>query len=153
MIEDNAYGVDSDYAGIYTTQALLPQTLIQGAEFSIQSTTRLRYDGVATITVDITWNMVGVISAISSPITLNMTLNKNGTIISDYDVYVTAIPDSVNFSVTVTGVSLATNDYLEIQIPEEDIVTFTLNKGKILFGYASPNPPTYDTYEDKFIYK
>ena len=153
MLEDNAYGVDSDYAGIYTTQALLPQTLIQGAEFSIQSTTRLRYDGVATITVDITWNMIGVISAIASPFTLNMTLNKNGTIISDYDVYVTAIPDNVNFSVTVTGVTLATNDYLEIQIPEEDIDTFTLNKGKILFGYASPNPPTYDSYEDKFIYK
>jgi len=153
MLADNAYNVDSDYAGIYTTQALLPQTLIQGSEFSIQSTTRLRYDGVATITVDITWNMIGVISAIASPFTLNMTLNKNGTIISDYNVYVTAIPDNVNFSVTATGVTLATNDYLEIQIPEEDIVTFTLNKGKILFGYASPNPPTYDPYEDKYIYK
>jgi len=153
MIQDNSFGVESDYAGTYTTQSLLPQTLIQGSEFSIQSTTRLRYDGTSTITVDITWDMIGEVTAISSPITLNMTLNKNGSIISDYNVYVSSNPQDVNFSVTVTGVTLSTNDYLEIQIPEEDIDTFTLTKGKIVFGYNSTNPPTYDPYEDKLIYK
>jgi len=139
--------------GIYNSISRVPFTIIEPADLTINGSYILTYTGTNTITVTLEATVGGYIKYVyNTPTTVYLYLRKNGTNIATYTINVNNLPEGFNAYFNEPGVTLSTNDTLDIYIDTNILeVEFTL--GYFNFNYTKNIPLTYDNYQDKYLYQ
>lgn len=135
------------YAGTPRTASL---TLVTAGGFSIVSGNTARYDSATTLNTPIDCSIFGSLSCSSYPTTVKVELQKNNVAIKtiNYPVYIAN--QGFSFNLSVGSQTIATNDTFK--------VVFTGHSSLVVQGgdmkINSPtNVQSFDTYEDKYLYR
>ncbi len=140
-------------AGTYSSTNYVPLTITEPADVTINGSYVLTYTGANTITVDIEATVGGYVNYVNStPTTVYIYLQKNGSNISTYTINVNNLPEGFNAYFNEPGITLATNDTLNLWI-DSNILEVQLTLGYLTFDYQVDTPLTYDSYQDKYLYQ
>lgn len=149
---DSSQTFEADFTtGTYSTSPkTIPLTLITAGGFSIVTSDTARYDGATTINTPIDCSIFGTASAASYPSTITAKIEKNGTALKtiNYPIYIAN--QAFTFNLSVGSQSIATNDTIKVVFSGHSSIT--INGGDIKINTPA-SVQTFDTYEDKYIYK
>jgi hypothetical protein len=102
-------------AATYSNPTYIPMTIITAGGFT--GTNPITYTPAATQTINITCRPFGNINSLTGvPGTITFYLKKNGAVLTQSSRYVPAVPYYVNFNLDATGVTLAQNDILSVEV-------------------------------------
>lgn len=136
---------DADFTvGIYSNPTYIPMTVITAGSFI--NNNPVTYTGTAPLTVNITCRPIGQInSLISVPGTVTFYLKKNGAVLTSASRYVPVNNFYVNFNLDATGVTLAQNDILSVEV-SSNITSYQSFGGQfeINSNVATDVPVAYD---------
>ncbi len=139
--------------GTYSSTNYVPLAITEPADVTISGSYVLTYTGVDTVTVTVEATVGGYVNYVNStPTTVYIYLRKNGANIGTYPITVNNLPEGFNAYFNVAGVSLSTNDTLDLYI-DSNILEIQLSLGYLNFNYPVTTPLTYDTYQDKYLYQ
>lgn len=163
---------DKDGAGGYELQTLtatnitgyvllsgetkLTYTLTSAADFSINAgNDEITFDGTTPISTPIycTFNL-DILNINPSFPNAVFKLKLNGTDIATDTIDCSAgtpLTTSVNLN-TISPITISNGDILTVTM-SSNIGDVDVNSGSLTLSYYSIIPPSYDTYEDKFIYQ
>jgi hypothetical protein len=107
---------ESDFTiGTYSNPTYIPMTIVTAGSFT--GTNPITYTPAANQTINITCRPIGQINSLTAtPGTITFYLKKNGAVLSQQSRYVPAVPYYINMNLDVTGVSLAQNDVLSVEV-------------------------------------
>lgn len=139
--------------GTYNSISRVPLTITEPADVTINGSYVLTYTGIPTVTVTLEATVGGYINFIYTvPSTVYIYLRKNGSNLASYAINVANLPEGFNASFNVPGVTLSTNDTIDLYLDSNILdVQFTL--GYLNFNYTKSNTLTYDSYQDKYLYQ
>lgn len=139
--------------GTYSSTNYVPLTITEPADVTINGSYVLTYTGVDTVTVTVEATVGGYVNYVySTPTTVYLYLRKNGANIATYTINVNNLPEGFNAYFNEPGVSLSTNDTLDLYI-DSNILEIQLSLGYINFNYTKSTALTYDSYQDKYLYQ
>lgn len=114
---------------------------------------KFTFGGATSITTTITCNLQGyTITTTSTPITVDIYLKRNSTILNTQTFTVTSNPTSFNVTLTTSSVAIAPGDQIYVEM-DTDITETQITGGILQATYNVTSAVSYDPYEDKFIYK
>lgn len=114
---------------------------------------KFTFGGSTSITTTITCTLQGyTITTTSTPITVDIYLKKNSTIINTQTFTVTSNPTSFNVTLTTSSVTIAPGDQIYVEM-DSDITETQITGGVLQATYNVTSAVSYDPYEDKYIYK
>lgn len=115
--------------------------------------TKFKFNNSTSITTTVTCTLQGyTISTSSTPITVDIYLKKNATILNTQTVTVTANPTSFNVTLTTASVTINLNDELYVEM-DTDLTESQITGGILQVTYNVSTAVVFDPYEDKYIYK
>jgi hypothetical protein len=115
--------------------------------------TKFTFAGPTSITTTITCNLQGyTITTTSTPITVDIYLKRNSTILNTQTFTVTSNPTSFNVTLTTSSVAIAPGDQIYVEM-DSDITETQITGGILQATYNVTSAVSYDSYEDKYIYK
>jgi hypothetical protein len=136
----------------YTNAAsggLVPITLNYGQYFSVIGGNKLKYTGTPTITFDIKCRVVGSITVTGAPILVSVVLSKTSAVLKTINISATTSPFAVDLDFDVNGVSLVTNEEIELFL-SPSITSLTVTSSYLIFNN---NDSLYPTYKSGYIFK
>lgn len=102
-------------AATYSNPTYIPMTIVTAGGFT--GTNPITYTPAASQNINITCRPFGNINSLTGvPGTITFYLKKNGAVLTQSSRYVPAVPYYVNFNLDATGVSLAQNDILSVEV-------------------------------------
>jgi len=128
--------------------------IISLADFTADAgVAKFTFGGSTSITTTITCTLQGyTITTTSTPITVDIYLKKNSTIINTQTFTVTSNPTSFNVTLTTSSVTIAPGDQIYVEM-DTDITETQITGGVLQATYNVTSAVSYDPYEDKYIYK
>jgi hypothetical protein len=128
--------------------------IISLADFTADSgLSKFTFAGSTSITTTITCNLQGyTITTTSTPITVDIYLKRNSTILNTQTFTVTSNPTSFNVTLTTSSVAIAPGDQIYVEM-DSDITETQITGGILQATYNVTSAVSYDPYEDKYIYK
>lgn len=119
---------DSDFTvSTYTNPTYIPMTVATAGSFT--GTNPITYTSATSQTIDIECRPIGEINSLTSvPGTVTFYLKKNGTVLTQSSRYVPAVPYYINMNLDASGVSLAQNDILSVEV-SSNITSYDSNGG------------------------
>lgn len=131
------------------TGGLVPITLNYGQYFSVISGNKLKYTGTPTITFDLKCRIIGSITLSSIPILVSIVLSKTSAVLKTITVTATTSPFAIDLNFNVNGVSLTTNEEIELLL-SPSITSLTVTSSYLIFNN---NASLYPTYKSGYIFK
>ena len=114
---------------------------------------KFTFGGSTSITTTITCTLQGyTITTTSVPISVDIYLKKNATILNTQTFTVTSNPESFNVTLTTASVTIAPGDEIYVEM-DSDITETQVTGGILQVTYNVTSAVSYDPYEDKYIYK
>ena len=128
--------------------------IISLADFTADAgISKFTFGGSTSITTTVTCTLQGyTITTTSVPITVDIYLKKNATILNTQTFTVTSNPESFNVTLTTAGVTIAPGDEIYVEM-DSDITESQITGGVLQVTYNVTSAVSYDPYEDKYIYK
>jgi hypothetical protein len=128
--------------------------IISLADFTADAgLSKFTFAGSTSITTTITCNLQGyTITTTSTPITVDIYLKRNSTILNTQTFTVTSNPTSFNVTLTTSSVAIAPGDQIYVEM-DSDITETQITGGILQATYNVTSAVSYDPYEDKYIYK
>jgi hypothetical protein len=128
--------------------------IISLADFTADAgLSKFTFAGSTSITTTITCNLQGyTITTTSTPITVDIYLKRNSTILNTQTFTVTSNPTSFNVTLTTSSVAIAPGDQIYVEM-DSDITETQITGGILQATYNVTSAVSYDLYEDKYIYK
>ena len=128
--------------------------IISLADFTADAgLSKFTFAGSTSITTTITCNLQGyTITTTSTPITVDIYLKRNSTILNTQTFTVTSNPTSFNVTLTTLSVAIAPGDQIYVEM-DSDITETQITGGILQATYNVTSTVSYDPYEDKYIYK
>lgn len=128
--------------------------IISLADFTADAgLSKFTFAGATSINTTITCNLQGyTITTTSTPITVDIYLKRNSTILNTQTFTVTSNPTSFNVTLTTSSVAIAPGDEIYVEM-DTDITETQITGGILQATYNVTSAVSYDPYEDKFIYK
>lgn len=119
---------DSDFTvSTYSNPTYIPMTVSTAGSFT--GTNPITYTSATSQTINIECRPIGEINSLTSvPGTVTFYLKKNGTVLTQSSRYVPAVPYYINMNLDATGVSLAQNDILSVEV-SSNITSYDSNGG------------------------
>jgi hypothetical protein len=115
--------------------------------------TKFKFNNSTSITTTVTCTLQGyTITTTSTPITVDIYLKKNATILNTQTVTVTSNPTSFNVTLTTASVTINLNDELYVEM-DSDLTESQITGGILQVNYNVSTSIVFDPYEDKYIYK
>lgn len=134
----NVQGEFRPTPGTYTSITRLPLTSIVTGDFTLSGGNTLTYGGAAAIVSQIRYQVGGAFNVTTSlPVTVDVTLWKNATILSNRSFYVTANPQSFSFTVDIDNITINPSDIIYIGI-STNITTIRISTGSLKFTTEAP---------------
>jgi hypothetical protein len=116
----------------------VPLNAISLGSFTISGGNQLNYGGSSSVISNIRWSLSGKINACSStPSVQRFNLYINGTVISYYDLYISAIPSYFSLSILVNNITINPSDIIYISTPSA-VTNITLFSGGITINSNTP---------------
>jgi hypothetical protein len=134
--------------------SLVNWNIISLADFTPNSVnSKFTFDGATSITTTITCTLQGYsVMTTSTPITLDIYLKKNSSIINTQTFSVTNNPTAFNVNLTTSSVTIAPGDEIYVEM-DSDLLESQLTNATLQITYSVLTTLVYDPYEDKYIYK
>lgn len=115
--------------------------------------TKFKFNNSTSITTTVVCTLQGyTITTTSTPITVDIYLKKNATILNTQTVTVTSNPTSFNVTLTTASVTINLNDELYVEM-DSDLTESQITGGILQVTYNVSTAVVFDPYEDKYIYK
>ena len=115
--------------------------------------TKFKFNNSTSITTTVICTLQGyTITTTSTPITVDIYLKKNATILNTQTVTVTSNPTSFNVTLTTASVTINLNDELYVEM-DSDLTESQITGGILQVTYNVSTAVVFDPYEDKYIYK
>jgi hypothetical protein len=158
-MDDDATGSPVDRTLSLTVDAgviisLVNWDVISLADFTANSVnSKFTFAGLTSITTTITCTLEGYsVMTTSTPITLDIYLKKNSTILNTQTFSVTNNPTAFSVNLTTSSVTIAPGDEIYVEM-DSDLTESQITGGTLQVTYSVTSAVTYDPYEDKYIYK
>lgn len=128
--------------------------IISLADFTPDSgLSKFTFAGATSITTTIICTLQGyTITTTSTPISVDIYLKKNATILNTQTFSVTSNPTSFNVTLTTSSVTIAPGDEIYVEM-DANITETQITGGVLQATYNVTSAVSYDPYEDKYIYK
>lgn len=134
----NTLGEFRATSGTYNNITRIPITSITSGNFTISGGNTLTYAGPSAIVSDIYWQLGGQINALTStPQMVDLTLWKNGVILSNKTIVVNTVPTSYSFTVNLSNVTINPSDIIYMGV-DLDITQIRVSNGTLKFTSLTP---------------
>lgn len=125
-------------AGTYNNITRIPLTSITAGSFTLSGGNTLTYGGVSAVVSDIKYQVGGQFLTTSTvPATVDVTLWKNGTVLSNKSYNVTTNPQSFSFTVNLSAVTISPSDIIYIGL-STNVTSIRISTGTLLFTTTTP---------------
>jgi hypothetical protein len=154
--EEDTYSAAATNAGGFPS-GVVPYTVSNASiAFNIALGYKITYIETLSQNIDIVADIIAFVTIPSTPQTIIFSLKKNGVSIKSVSSTLTSLTTTLNIDLSINAISVAENDYFTVEwsspgtITDVDIDGGTFNTTVLI---PDGTGITYDSYEDKYIYK
>jgi hypothetical protein len=140
--------------GTYNNPTLVPWTVVTAADFSIAGGNTITYNGTTSISTNLVISLAGNINTTTStPVTTTFQVKQNTTVLKTQNYLVSANPQAFTFNLSpASAVTINPGDTFTVTV-SNNITQIQYTSGQFTCDYQYPATITYDSYEDKYLYK
>jgi hypothetical protein len=114
---------------------------------------KFTFNGSTAITTTITCTLEGYsLITTSTPITVDIYLKKNSTILNTQSFSIVYNPTTFNVTLTTASVTINPGDQIYVEM-DSDLLESQITGGTLQINYDATTSVVFDPYQDKYIYK
>ena len=124
--------------GTYSSITRVPLTQITLGSFTFSGGNTLTYGGASSVVANIKWQVGGqFITTVPVGTTVDLTLWKNSTVLRNQSYFVSSNPQSFNFTIDLTNITISPGDVIYIGV-STNITSIRISAGTLLFTTSTP---------------